>query len=175
MLKIRHIAKPKNVSSNFKKTTVKNINSETEFENLIRQIIEQDILTKKPDLLLLTNKKAVDIVICKNKPTPTLFFLEIKYHKNNHGRLGFGQGKGGGFQPEILTKRPDFFETNLRWILGSEDSEHFYFVNNIELSKHIQGGSVGKKFNGIKKSLFKEISGIDRQQLTDNLNAWLNS
>jgi hypothetical protein len=154
---------------------MQNINSETEFENLIRQIIQQDILTKKSDWILLTNKKAVDIVICRNKPTPTLFFLEIKYHKNNHGRLGFGQGKGGGFQPEILTKRPDFFETNLRWILGSEDSEHFYFLDNNELTQYLQGGSVGEKFNGIKKSLFKEISGIDRQQLTVSMNIWLNS
>ncbi len=175
VVKIAIFGKLETISSNFKETTVLNINSETEFENLIRQIIHQDILTKRSDLILLTNKKAVDIVICKNQPKPTLFFLEIKYHKNNHGRLGFGQGKGGGFQPEILTKRPDFFENNLRWILGSEDSDFFYLLDNNVLAKYLQGGNVGEKFNGIQKKLFKDETGICREDLTNQLLTWVSS
>lgn len=124
---------------------------------------------------MLTNKKAVDIVICKNQPVPTLFFLEIKYHKNKHNRLGFGQGKGGGFQPEILSKRPDFFETNLRWIIGSEDSELYYFLDNNGLRMYLQGGNVGEKFNGIQKKLFKNETGINKEDLTNKLLTWLSS
>lgn len=105
---------------------MRNINSETEYENLIRQLLIEDVLTGNDDFVLFTSKKAVDILICRNGPSPKAHFIEVKYHKNNHGRLGFGHGKGGGFQPEILLRRPHFFESNLRWILGSEDSDAFF-------------------------------------------------
>lgn len=152
---------------------MENINNETEFENHIRQIIQHEILTSNLDLTLLTNKKAVDIVICRNNPNPTIFFLEIKYHKINHGRLGFGQGKGAGFQPEILSRRPDIFETNLRWIIGSEESDKYFLLDNSELSNFLQGGGVGDKFNGIQKKLFKDSVGINREELINKLRNWL--
>ena len=154
---------------------MQDINSETEFENHIRDIIRQDILKNNSNLILLKNKKAVDILICRNNDNPTLFFLEIKYHKNKHGRLGFGHGKGGGIQPEILTVRPDFFETNLKWIIGSEDSDSYFLFDNAGLYKYIQGGTVGEKFNGIKKKLFKEVVGINREQLVTELTNWINN
>jgi len=139
---------------------MKDINSETEYEQLIRQLLTEDVLRGNNDLVLFTSKKAVDILICRNGAIPKAHFIEVKYHKNNHGRLGFGQGKGGGFQPEILLKRPHFFENNLRWILGSEDSEAFFFFDNASLIPFLQGGQVGNKFNGIQKRLFQEVPGL---------------
>ena len=78
------------------------INNESEFENHIRQDIISNLLSTKEIFKLFNFKKAVDILIAKNGISPKLFFIEIKYHKKNHGRLGFGQGKGAGFQPEVL-------------------------------------------------------------------------
>lgn len=152
---------------------MKDINSETDFENHIRLIIQEDILTDNSDLILLSNKKAVDILLCRNNSNPTLFFIEIKYYKHNHGRLGFGHGKGGGIQPEILLKRPDFFETNLKWIIGSEESEDYYLVDISKLRNYVMGKGIADKFNNIKKSLFKDEIGIDRQQLVTELRSWM--
>jgi len=154
---------------------MRNINSEAEFENHVRRLIQQYIIRGQKDLILFDSKKAVDIMICRNNNRVNTFFIEIKYHKIKHGRLGFGQGSGAGFQPEILLKRPHFFENNLRWIIGSEDKEVYYLFNNSQLITYIQGGSVGTKFNGIQKRLFKEKSGINRIQLIEELKNWLNT
>lgn len=81
---------------------MENIRLEQDFENHIRNEILIPILQNYPEFELFNFKKAVDILIAKNGEAPELFFIEIKYHKKNHGRLGFGQGKGGGFQPEVL-------------------------------------------------------------------------
>lgn len=148
------------------------INSEIDFENQVRQIIKEDILPMNKDLVLLDSKKAVDIIICRDGKNPKLFFIEIKYHQNKHGRLGFGQGKGGGFQPELLTKRPHYFETHLRWIIGSEDKEDYFLFENNQILNFIQGGRIDKKFNGLQKKLFKESIGINKKQLTEQLTYW---
>ncbi len=148
-------------------------NSEAEFESHLRKIIQDDIIAESPDLVMMQNKKAVDIIICRNNTKPTLFFIEIKYHQNKHGRLGFGHGKGAGFQPEILTKRPHIFETNLRWIIGSEDNEGYYVFTNEELMLYIQGGIVGQKFNGIQKKVFANALSCNKIELANKLREWL--
>lgn len=153
---------------------MKGVISEKDFEEHIRTIIINEILKDNPDLILLSNKKVVDILICRNVK-PTLFFIEVKYHKHNHGRLGFGQSKGAGFQPEILLKRPVFFETNLMWIIGSEESEHYYILNNQQISNYLQGGKVAQKFNGIQKRVFIEEKGKNRKELIELIKSWVKS
>ena len=96
------------------------INNETKFENHIRQDILTEIITDKEAFKLFNFKKAVDVLIAKNGKDPKLFFIEIKYHKKSHGRLGFGQGKGAGFQPEVLKDKTTYFENNMRCILINE-------------------------------------------------------
>jgi hypothetical protein len=127
----------------------------------------------KSTYLRIKNKKAVDIIICKNKPTPELFFIEVKYHKNSHGRLGFGSGKGVGFQPEILSKKPEYFEKNLRWILFYEDSDKIFFLTNEKIRNHISKDVIGEKFNNIRKKLFKEEKGLTENELIVELKSWL--
>lgn len=90
---------------------MKDIINETTFENHIRKDILVNILLKNKNYKLFNFKKAVDLLIAKNGLNPELFFIEIKYHKKNHGRLGFGHGKGGGFQPEVLKENTDFLRT----------------------------------------------------------------
>lgn len=104
-----------------------------------------------------------------------MFFVEIKYHKISHGRLGFGHEKGAGFQPELLTRRPDYFESNLRWIIGSEESDSFFLLDNAQILKYIQGGKIDLKFNGLQKKLFKELEKLDKAQLGMRLIHWFDN
>lgn len=88
--------------------------SEKEFETYIRSLIKKYILPKDKDLVLFQNKKTVDVLLCRNGRKPALYFLEIKYHKTNNDSLPTAHDKGGGFQPEMLSKLPDYFEINMR-------------------------------------------------------------
>src|SRR5688572_1362357 len=94
--------------------------SEAEVERYIRSLIQEHITRLSPELYALRNKKAVDILICREGDQPALFFIEVKYHQLAHGRLGFGGKEGGGFQPEIVKGAPRYFEENLRWVLASD-------------------------------------------------------
>lgn len=146
--------------------------SESEFEKYIRQEV---ISTALPNNLyaLFNFKKAVDILVAYNGANAKVFFIEIKYHKLHHGRLGFGGSKGSGFQPEVLNLRPKYFESNLRWILGKEGSTEFWFLTNEQLGKYIAGGLIGEKHNNIQNRLFTEIPSITQEQLIAAVTKWL--
>lgn len=152
---------------------MRDIINETAFENHIRKDILNNIIFENQCYKLFNFKKAVDVLIAKNGAKPELFFLEIKYHKKSHGRLGFGHGKGGGFQPELLKDSTDYFEKNLRWILGNEDSEDYWFVDNTMIRKYLNGNFVGNKYNGIKLSFFKEVKSISKIALELELKKWI--
>lgn len=152
---------------------MRDIINETAFENHIRKDILNDIISENQSYKLFNFKKAVDVLIAKNGANPELYFLEIKYHKKSHGRLGFGHGKGGGFQPELLKDRTDYFEKNLRWILGNEDSENYWFVDNSILRNYLNGDSVGEKYNGIKLKFFNEVAPISKSELIEKIKEWL--
>jgi len=147
--------------------------SEREFETYIRNLIHLHITSTNKDIFALTNKKAVDIIICKNGVTPHLYFIEAKFYIDSHGRLGVGSKKGNGFQPEILLKRPDYFESNLRWVVGSENTDKIYFLTNETLLNYTSGGVIGEKFNNIQKRLFKEQSGLTEEQFIEALTNWI--
>jgi len=148
--------------------------NETEFENYIRQLIADRITAKHAHVYALDNKKAVDILICRDAPLrPALYFLEVKYHKKSHGRLGFGSRGGGGFQPEIVSRKPEYFETNLRWVIGSEEQNDFLFVSSDVVRQFISGGEVGDKFNNIQTRIFTEASGCGEEQFVEELTNWV--
>lgn len=149
--------------------------SEGAFESYLRALIQSRICDKHPELLLFENKKAVDILICRNGQNPQLFFIEVKYHKNTHGRLGFGSSRGVGFQPEIVSKAPDYFEKNLRWIIAGEgySNRGILCVPSSTIRRYLSGGTVDKKFNNIQKKIFEEVSGMDEDALVQEIESWL--
>lgn len=147
--------------------------NESDFERHIRYDILNNMISNNLNYRLFNFKKAVDILIARNNLNPTLFFIEIKYHKINHRRLGFGHEKGGGFQPEVLKNNIDYFETNLRWILGHELSNEYWFVDNAILRKYLNGNSVGEKYNGIKPIFFKEVRGYSKYELEELISNWI--
>ena len=149
-----------------------NIVTELQFENRIRDIIQSDIIPNN-NLLIMDIQKTTDIIICKNGDNPQIFFIEIKYYNTSHGRLGFGHASGKGFQPEVLRKNPDFFQNNMRWILGSIDSEEYFFVDNKTILKFVSGNSIDYKQNNIQTKIFKEIKGFSKKDLVDQINDWI--
>jgi hypothetical protein len=147
--------------------------SETQFENHLRFDILPFAIPQDNNHKLFDFKKAVDILIARNGVNPKLFFIEVKYHKPNHGRLGFGHSKGGGFQPEVLITTTDYFEDNMRWILGEENSEKYWFVDNNMIGQYLNGDVVGQKYNGIKIKFFKEVQSVTKEELIIKINNWL--
>lgn len=148
---------------------------EAALEGYIRKLILSHITKKNKYIYALDNKKAVDIVVCRDGEAPALFFLEVKYHQKSHGRLGFGSGAGGGFQPEIVSRKPNYFESHLRWILASEEHPKagILFVDSETIRKYVSGGVIGSKFNNIQKKIFSEVNGLTEKQLLEALGTWL--
>lgn len=147
--------------------------SEKAFETYIREILKKHILPKDKNLVLFQNKKTVDVFLCRNGKKPALYFLEIKYHKKKHGRLPTGHGKGGGFQPEMLSKLPTYFEKNMRWVLGKDEKEGFWFLTNQQIANNLSGNSIGKKFNNIQKKIFNDQQPMTEPQFIKALKEWL--
>ena len=137
--------------------------SEAQLEVYIRRLIAERITALNNGIYALDNKKAVDILICKDTPIPDIFFLEVKFHKGSHRRLGFGSSNGGGFQPEIVSKMPAYFESNLRWVIASEKhhGNGIIFVPSAIVRKYVAGGTVGNKFNNIQEKIFREVPGLN--------------
>lgn len=149
--------------------------TEKEFEAHIRRLIKNRVTKLDPAVYALKNKKAVDIIVCRDTPKPRLFFIEVKFHRPNHGRLGFGGGKGGGFQPELMIRKPAYFERNLRWALASETHQpgKVLFLTSAMVRKYVSGGKVEKKFNNIQVKLFREQPGLTHDQFVRELRLWL--
>ena len=153
--------------------------NESDFENYLRTIIKNNIINSNDELILLDNKNLADILICRNGDNPKLFFIEVKLEQESNGRLGFGGKEGSGFQPEILTKRPDYLESNLCWVLFSndynEDSNIIMIDSSTLISKYLSGGTVGRKYNGIKKSIFNDEASFSELEFIQKLTVWLKS
>lgn len=149
--------------------------NESEFEAYIRTLLSEHITKSAPTIYAMKNKKAVDILICKDTHLPELFFIEVKYHQTNHGRLGFGSRKGGGFQPEIVSTMPTYFENNLRWVLASEEHERgkVLFLTSEDIRKYLAGGKVAEKFNNIQKKIFRTERWLNEQEFVEQLCFWL--
>ncbi|MGI1678081.1 MAG: hypothetical protein K6L75_05070 [Cellvibrionaceae bacterium] len=150
---------------------------EDEFEAYLRDLIQSRICSTNPDLQLLDSKKSVDILICRNGANPKAFFIEVKFHKKSHGRLGFGSGGGKGIQPEVVSKQPDYFEAYLRWIIADEttNNSNMIFIPTSTLVNYLSGKTVGEKHNNIQKKIFKEVDGFDENGLVEQLTNWLKS
>lgn len=151
---------------------MKEIESEKDLEIRIRNKLTS--LFSDSDFILLENKDVVDIVILNDK-TQKLFFIEVKFFKKSHLRLGTGSENGKGFQIEILKEKFAYFESNLRWILATEDDDYYRFCTNEQIRENICNG-LGEKYNSISKKLFEsdEIAQLNEDDLIKEINHWLN-
>lgn len=150
------------------------IYNENNFEEYIRELLKKHICIDNSKLYLLKNKNVADIIICNDNPPGDIFFIETKYHKSKHGRIGFGGKAGHGYQPEVLNKNPLFFKRNMRWVIGQEHSKLIFVLDNETILKYISGNQIGKKYNNIKKEIFDKETGIGEEQFINIMTNWLN-
>lgn len=149
--------------------------SERQLECYVRGLLQTKITSRYRHVYALKHKKAADVVICRDGQRPAVFFLEIKLLQPSHGRLAIGTSRGTGFQPEILARSPDYFETHLRWLIvdGRESSPSFILVSSDIVRRYLSGGEIGRKFNNIRLQIFKEVAGNDEDALVAELSRWL--
>lgn len=152
-------------------------NTELELEKRIRELIQNQITVRHPNVVVLDNKTTFDLVVCRNGVQPDVFFIETKLFQEHHGRMGIGSRKGLGIQPEILNKQPDFFESHLRWLLvdGRSEKVGFHFFETATVKTYISGNTIGKKYNNINLSIFEKESPLAEEQLLSSLEEWLTS
>jgi hypothetical protein len=131
--------------------------TESEFEEHIRKLIFNEIISVSSNFLLLENKDVVDIIICDNSILqPKLFFVEVKFSTQIKGRIGFGTANGNGFQPEILSKIPQYFNQNMLWIFGKENDVNYYIFTTNQILNFISGNEIGLKQNNFQQKLFNQ-------------------
>ena len=150
--------------------------NENNVENNIREIIQNKIIGSKNYFTLLDNKNVADIIICRNIIIPKIFFIEVKHYSDKKGRIGFGDANGGGFQPEILRKRPAYLEDNLIWVFQKENDKKYYVLNNDDCIKYISGGIIGEvggKQNNFQSKLFENIKPMRENDFSIWLENWL--
>ncbi len=133
--------------------------NEEDFRSWIHEELSKQLGEK---WIVLHAKNVSDIIVCRNaSEKPFAAFIEVKYHKSMHGRIGFGSGKGKGFQPEILERGPLYFEKYMRWVIADNDSEKYLFFSNAEVRKNSAGGKIEKgKQNNFVYGLFEKNANI---------------
>lgn len=147
---------------------------ESKLEEFLRAMLKSR-LQGLPNFQILENKKVADIILCREAPNPAAFFLEVKLFTPKKHRIGVGIGSGEGFQPELLNKRPKFFEAYLRWVLcdGTLGERQFVFAANSTVVKYLTGGSIGQKHNNIRPSIFQSEPLLAAPALLDEIERWV--
>lgn len=129
--------------------------NEGQYRDWVRNELESRLTSTGPDYLVFRSKNVNDIIICKSADgRETALFVEVKYHRANFGRIGLGDGRGQGFQPEILARRPAYFERYVRWLIGSE-ADVAVLVSSETLRRFAVGGDYREgKQNNIQPAIF---------------------
>lgn len=135
--------------------------------NELRKKIEGD------DFKVLDSKNVSDVLICKEGDHPLLLFIEIKLYKLSHSRIGIGNSQGKGFQPEILLKRPIYFDRYLRWLIVHEAGQ-CVFLNNETVNKYLIRGHITEgQQNNINPNIFEEEESIGLENVAEEIIKWL--
>ena len=148
---------------------------EDEFRDWVQK--ELELRLAPTQYVVLKSKNVNDIIVCVQRADNAIaLFVEVKYLTASKGRLGLGDGNGRGFQPEILTRRPTYFERNVRWLIGSEHGLAV-LVSSDQLRRHAVG-SVFKegKQNNIQPSILgSENQPFPMEQSPGKVAMWVES
>ena len=127
--------------------------------------------------IILDSQNVGDIIICREEPNPAIFFLELKLFTLEKGRIGIGNSKGRGFQPEIIKKNPRYFKTKLAWILcdGSQEVPMYYFADTAQISMFLMGDKIDVKQNNIKLSIFDKLQNLSEKELLARIQMFIDS
>jgi hypothetical protein len=149
---------------------------EDEYRDWVRRDLEVRLVSSQPTYLVLASKTVNDIVVCKeNAAEDVALFIEVKYFTATKARLGLGDGKSMGFQPEILARKPRYFERYLRWLIGCERGLAV-LVSNDDLRRHAAGGVFREgKQNNIQWSVMEENRPFPLEQSPEAVIKWRES
>jgi hypothetical protein len=147
--------------------------TEIRVENHIRKIIKDKIIVNNPQFEMLDNKDVFDILICDNGNPSKIFFIEVKHYSAKNNRMDFGGSNGNGYQPEILTKQPKYFEERLIWVFLRENDDNYYVLKNADCQNYLSGGSIGVKQNNFQTSLFNNITPLSENDFLRYIENWL--
>ena len=151
-------------------------NNEEELRDWLLSEVRNRINAESLNFQVLESKNVSDILICKeNESLPVLAFIEVKLYKSSSGRINIGTPDTweGGFQPEILSKRPIYFDRYLRWVICNENGKCL-FTDNEVVSRNLGGGKITKgQWNNIRINIFDKEKTIDISKITDEIMTWL--
>ncbi len=129
--------------------------NEGQYRDWVQNQLESLLVSAGPQYLVLRSKNVNDIIVCKSSNgRDVALFVEVKYHRASFGRIGLGDGRGQGFQPEILARRAAYFERYVRWLIGSE-AHVAVLVTSQTLRRFAVGGDYREgKQNNIQPGIF---------------------
>ena len=78
-------------------------------------------------------------------------------------------------QPEILLKRPNYFEEYMRWVFRHESDDNYYILTNKDCCNYIAGDKIGKKQNNFKQKLFNDITPLSEDEFVNYVSYWIKS
>lgn len=155
--------------------------NEAGFEKHIRNLLKNEVVAYEPGIRLLDSKGIADIVICREyapSVPPAIFFIEVKYaSRTPSGELN-SISVSEGIQSEILRERPEYLESHLLWLLGSQSRAGYYWrTTSSELLPYITTKPLSvRKMNNISLNIFhgggREYR-LNEMELSDFLADWL--
>ena len=141
-------------------------NSEEDFENHIRELLESEIATPRCGFTILKNRGIADIIICRESPQ-AVFFIEVKYARD---MISVNEG----MQSEILSAKPPYINDHFRWLIGSEKhGGQYWLLDSSELAEYVPNIKHNRSIqNNISRRIFWQ-GGLTRAELANRLREWL--
>ena len=141
-------------------------NSEEDFENHIRELLESEIAMPSCGFTILKNRGIADIIICRENPQ-AVFFIEVKYAKDM-------VSVNEGMQSEILSTTPPYINDHFRWLIGSEKHDgQYWLLDSSELAEYVPNIKRNRSIqNNISRKIFWQ-GGLTRAELANRLREWL--
>jgi hypothetical protein len=116
---------------------------------------------------VMMGRNVADILVSRqDMDQPVLVFLEVKYHKKIHGRIGIGNQRAGGYQLEYLMTPIPYLEKHLRWVVADEARESAVLLTNEEVRRYAANGIGQGKQNNFQNDLFRKEA-LDHIPLID--------
>ena len=141
-------------------------NSEEDFENHIRELLESEIAMPRCGFTILKNRGIADIIICRESPQ-AVFFIEVKYARDI---ISVNEG----MQSEILSTTPPYINDHFRWLIGSDKHDgQYWLLDSSELAEYVPNIKRNRSIqNNISRRIFWQ-GGLTKAELANRLREWL--
>jgi len=148
--------------------------NEKEFEQHIRDLLEEEMSVRESGIQILDSKGIADIVICRDDFPSAIFFIEVKYSSRTRSGEPNSISVSEGIQSEILKERPEHLENHFLWLLGSSSRScagYYWLMTSRQLLPYITTNPLGVE-NNISLRIFRG-GGIKYRLNKENLSIYL--